>query len=224
MTSKAMIMPYFGDPPTWMRHWEANTERLQDHGYDFLHDSDEKAFQERVRDRLGIDCPPLWGTGRIWNYRPALGLLYADEIQEFDFWGHTDLDVVYGRVERWYTDDYLDELDVAACDTHRISGPWTLYRNIPEVNELFMKVEDWEGFLTRFEYQHGWAEKEFTQAVKQAAVDGSLTARFDDYQTADWDNFDNLRLYEDGRLLEGGTEVCLAHFRRTKEYPAGAIL
>lgn len=224
MTTKVLICPYFGVLPSWYEHWERNTERMREHGYDFLFDQDEDDFRQRVREILEIEPPPMTGTGRIWNFRPAFGLLYAKEIEGFDFWGHTDFDCVYGRVERWYTDEYLSDLDITSNHVDYISGPWTLYRNSPVINSLFLQTDEWEERMSGEDSSHGWAEKGFTEIVDGFHRSGLIRRDYMLAQTRNWDDFSTLRLEGDGRLMEGGTEVCLAHFRRTKVYPPGCVL
>lgn len=224
MISKLLICPFFGDLPPWMDHWRTNAGRLQNHGYEFLFEEDEPGFHQRVRDRLGIEAPALAGTGRIWNYRPAFGVLYADEIASFDFWGHTDFDCVYGRVEEFIPDALLADLDILANHVDYISGPWTLYRNVSDVNELFMATDEWVDRMEGDDYKHGWAEKGFTEIVDISHERGLIRRRYELMQTQDWDSFDTLRLDADGRLLEGDDEVMMAHFRRMKQYPAGCVL
>lgn len=219
-----MIVPYFGQLPEWFPHWERNTERMREFGYDFLFDDDEIAFRLRVRETLGIECPPLTGTGRIWNFRPALGLLYQQEIEGFDFWGHTDFDCVYGRVENWYTDAYLGDLDIAANHHDYISGPWTLYRNTSVVNTLFLQTDEWKQRMQGEDCSHGWAEKGFTDIVDSYHRVGLIRRRYDYFQTRNLDDFSTCRLLPDGSLMEGDEEVAMLHFRRTKEWPKGCIL
>lgn len=201
-------------------YWQ-NAERLHDHGYDFLMEDDEDAFRDRVRDILAIETPKMANTGRVWNFRPAFGLLFADEIKEYDFWGHCDFDMVFGRVERWYTDEYLSGLDITANCPNYISGPWTLYRNCLIVNTLFLQTDEWIGRMEGEDFAHGWAEKGFTEIVDRNHDRRMIVRRYDRWQTSNLDDFSSLRLLPDGSLMEGDTEVCLAHFRRTKQYPQG---
>jgi len=222
--SKCMIVPYFGEYPPWMNLWMRNTERMCKHGYDFLFDTDETDFKKRVWRKLGIECPPMYGTGRIWNYRPALGVLYEDEIADFEFFGWTDFDMVYGRVENWYTDDELASVDIHSCHDDYISGPWTLMRNTPVVANLFRRTDEWIGRMEGDDYAHGWAEKGYTEIVDRAHAEGVVVRKYAKWQTRSQDDFSTCVVHEDGRLTEGGEERCLLHFRRVKQYPVGCVL
>ena len=223
MISKCLIVPYFGDYPEWMDLWFANTKRMKTLGYDFLFDTDEADFKKRVWRKLGIECSPMTGTGRIWNFRPALGVLYEDEIKEFDFWGHTDFDCVYGRVENWVTDDFLDNLDVHSNHHSYICGPWSLFRNEPVVNNLFRHTDEWAARMEGEDCFHGWAEKGFSEIVDRANDEGLIRKAYTFWQTRDLNNYDTLH-FEGDKLMEGKEEVFFAHFRRTKEYPVGCVL
>ena len=224
MISKVLICPYFGELPSWYEHWLANTERMRNFGYDFLFDTDEQDFRKRVWRKLGIECPPMNGTGRVWNFRPAFGMLYEDEIKEFDFWGHTDFDCVYGRVEDWVTANFLDGLDVHSNHDDYICGPWTLYRNTPVVNTMFQATGEWKERMEGDDWSHGWAEKGFTQIVDNFHAEGLIRRQYTKWQTRSQDDFSTCVLHEDGRLTEGGTECMMLHFRRTKQYPVGCVI
>lgn len=218
----ALVVPYFGAYPVWMPHWARNTQRMQKLGYDFLFDDNEDEFRKRVQDKLAIDCPPMAGTGNIWDFRPAFGVLYAEELRDFDFWGHTDFDCVYGRVERFVTPALLNKVDIFSNHGTYICGCWTLYRNTPAVNTLFECVPGWTGFM-EVNRATGWAEQEFTYVVDCFHEAGEIVRRYEMWQTDNLDSFDELTLERDGRLLENGQERMMAHFRRTKTYPEGCI-
>lgn len=215
-----MICPWFGPLPDWMGAYLQNVGRLAAHGFHWLITTDEDEFRGRCRGQLGVEPPELAGTGAIHAFRPAFGVLYQDLLAGFDFWGHTDFDVIYGRVERWLTADLLAGLDIYANHFDYISGPWTVYRNVPVVNELFMRHEGWQDLLAAG-VNTGWGEVEFTAIVDEAHERGELVRVYRYWQTSDLNRFDTLR-FDGDRLLEGDTEVFMAHFRRLrpKVYPA----
>lgn len=107
MIKKLMICPYFGTLPPWFDSYLANIEMLKPLGYDWHITTNLKLFKERVGDILEIKCPIVPGTGKLWDYRPAFGVLFAEELKRYDYWGHTDFDCVYGRVDRFVTDEFL---------------------------------------------------------------------------------------------------------------------
>jgi hypothetical protein len=213
--SKVLITPFFGDLPPWMEQYWSNAERLKEQGYNFLLDNDEDAFRDRVRERLGIQCPPMAGTGNVWDFRPALGYLYEKEIRDYHFWGVTDFDCVYGRVEEFYPDSELALGQVFTDHWDYLCGPWTLFRNTPDVNEVFFQSGRWEQSMES-SASKGWMEAEFTQIANEC-----LSVRYTINHA--WENPEQLRMDEEGRLLHGSVhearEIPFFHFRRSKIWP-----
>ena len=92
----------------------------------------------RLKERLGV-------VGRITNgyklcdLRPVFGELFADYLGGFDFWGHCDLDVMWGSLRTFLTPQCLNDFDVISGDPGRLCGPFTTYRNEPLINSLYRR-------------------------------------------------------------------------------------
>jgi hypothetical protein len=63
---------------------------------------------------------------KLCDFRPAFGEIFADELAGCDFWGHSDLDVIFGRIR--------EHLPAAAFEADKIlfQGNFALYRNTAE--------------------------------------------------------------------------------------------
>ncbi|TDX01770.1 DUF6625 family protein [Dinghuibacter silviterrae] len=68
---------------------------------------------------------------KLSEYRPFWGLLYQDLIEGYDYWGHTDLDMVFGDMT-----PFLEEALQGQPDKVFNRGHFGLFRNIPRVNEV----------------------------------------------------------------------------------------
>jgi len=68
---------------------------------------------------------------KLCDFRPAFGEVFRDELAGYDFWGHCDLDVVFGRIR--------DHLPPEAFDADKIliQGNFALYRNTAEAAAWF---------------------------------------------------------------------------------------
>lgn len=205
--TKLLISPFFGQLPEWYNQYEPPK------GYDFLLDQDLEGFSKRVKSVLGIDCGIISGTGKIWDFRPALGLLYADEVNGYDFWGHTDLDCVYGDVDKWVTDEFLNTLDVHSNHNTYVCGCWTLYRNTERVNNLFREYPDWKQKMEGSE-PNGWVEMEYSRVLESSGIPYQYTF----WQGNPYTENPNL-IKENGCLYQDGEEIMMFHFRRTKKWP-----
>jgi len=203
---KIMLSPFFGKLPEWYDKY------TPPEGYDFLLDQDLDGFRKRVNDILGIPCDVKEGEGKVWDFRPALGLLYAKEIEGYDFWGHTDLDCVYGDVNKWVTDDFLNGLDIHSNHNTYVCGCWTLYRNTERVNNLFKEYPHWKEKM-RGE-PNGWVEEEYSRVLEASGVPYQYTF----WQGNPYTETPKLEK-RGGRLFQDGEEICMFHFRRSKRWP-----
>ena len=141
---KLFLMPYFGEYPEFLNKWISNMEYLKPLGYDYLIFSNLKLFEQRVRDKLGIEPCIISGTGKPWDYRAAFGELFEDEIRGYDYWGHTDFDCVYGDINKFMPDEELVKYDIWSNHHNYICGPWTIYRNCEKTKSIFRLCPDWK--------------------------------------------------------------------------------
>lgn len=105
---------------------------------------EEKARYEKV---LGMKVA-MPNPYKLCDFRPAYGILYADELKGFDFWGHSDIDLVLGQVRHFLTEDLLASHDMISCWGHLC-----LYRNNEFMNNLFKEKHegeylDWQEVFT----------------------------------------------------------------------------
>lgn len=208
---KILILPYFGEFPEWFDKYQAPT------GYTMLIDRDLEKFKERVRSKLGIEYPGVWGNPKVWDYRCALGLLYENEIKDYDFWGHADLDVVWGDLNKFVPDSLLENLDVYSSHSEYVCGCFSLYRNSPFVNDLFKTSLNWREYMVHPE-PNGWVEGEYSRILERSG----LRYKYDFPQGNPWDRDPKLRK-ADGVLEQvihdKWVEIGLFHFRHTKRWP-----
>ena len=80
---------------------------------------------ERIRSHFEFEIS-LQRPYKLCDFRPAFGEIFTDELAGYDFWGHCDLDVVFGRIR--------EHLPAAAFQADKIlfHGNFSLYRNNAE--------------------------------------------------------------------------------------------
>ena len=220
MIKKLFLLPYFGKYPEWLDQWVANMERLKPMGYDYIIFSNLELFKQRVRDKLGIEPVIKYEESKIWDYRPMLGVLFEEEIKGYDFWGHTDFDVVYGDISKFEPD--LTKLDIWSNHHDYICGFWTLYRNNEKIRNLFRKTPDWKEVLAN-PVATGWAERGYTRTVDLHHNMGDIERLYTFLQAKN-QSIDKDINYKDGKLYDGDLEIMTFHFRRTKRYPLKYVL
>lgn len=88
-------------------------------------------FKEKTQAKFDFKIS-LEAPYKLCDYKPIYGYILQDYIREFDFWGHTDFDVIYGQLGKFVTDEMLDQYDKLF-----LLGHFTLYKNTKEILELF---------------------------------------------------------------------------------------
>jgi len=214
---KLMIIPYFGQYPSFMSQWIANMEYLKPMGYDYLLVSSLSKFEQRVRDKLGIEPCIIYGTGKPWDYRGALGVLFEEEIKGYDYWGHTDFDCVYGDVNKFMPDEELVKYDLWSNHYCYVCGPWTLYRNTEKVNNIFRECDDWKERLEE-PMATGWVEQGYSEKVDELHERKEINRLYTHFQSRDPNLWEDLT-FNEGRLYDYGGEIMMFHFNRAKIYP-----
>ena len=203
-----MLAVWFGPLPAWMPQYR---ERVAAQEIDWLFFHDLAEFKRRVKKTIGITCPIEPGDGKIHDFRATFGALFKKELRGYDWWGHTDMDCVYGRLDHFYGPQHLEGIDIASDHWDYICGPWTLYRNTPQIANVFREHPDALDILALPEAT-GWVEREFTQLLETTGL--RVRYRLQHAYT------DPGHLLLDGdRLVHHFKEVPFFHFRRTKEWP-----
>ena len=120
-------------------------------------------LNRRCSDRLGttIDIQ----RRKLCDLKITYGVVFQDDIAPFDFWGCSDLDIIWGDIRRFATDDLLQRYDIFSSRKDKLSGHCTFYRNVPEINRLFERIPDVRALLATSHYEH-LDERELTKHVR----------------------------------------------------------
>lgn len=102
-----------------------------------------REFNARCSGALGtkIDVQSTF-LKKLSDLKPAYGLVFADDLRPFDFWAYSELDVIWGDIRSWMTDDLLAEHDVISATKYKLCGHFTLFRNTEEINRMFEIMPD----------------------------------------------------------------------------------
>src|SRR5262249_20641845 len=104
--------------------------------------------------------------------KPCMGLLHEEDIRDFPFFGFSDIDVIYGRIARFYSEAVLAETDVVSTHPERISGHFAVFRNTRAIRHAFERIP---GYHQRLEEADNAALDEVP--YRDAFVSSSATER-----------------------------------------------
>lgn len=160
MKSIVVLFPHFGTLPPQYKMWRESALRNPDIDFMFFTDCDvESAPNIFVHKMQFSDFRQMMAQAfdflilldrpyKICDYRPAFAYALSDYVKGYDFWGWGDLDVVYGDIRSFVTDEILSRYKMISGYGH-----FTLYHNDEDTNTYFMKpIEgyvDYKEALTR---------------------------------------------------------------------------
>lgn len=145
MKSIAFVIPYFGRFPSyfdkWLRSCSYNTtidwfvftdcadkyaypKNVHVHYISFP--EIKKLFQSHFPFKISLEQPY-----RLCDFRPAYGEIFHSLLENYDFWGYCDLDLVWGNLRHYLTEEIL------CNDKVGIHGHMTLIKNTESLNSLY---------------------------------------------------------------------------------------
>ncbi len=124
----------------------------------------------RTASVLGFPVP-LDDPRKLCDLRPLFALLFADLLEDREFWGFADLDVIWGDMSRYLGPAVLAEYDVISADPRRLCGPCTLVRNDRLGREMARSIPDLPALL-RSPRHHALDERHFDALVRALGRDG----------------------------------------------------
>ena len=141
MKPLALISCYFGPLPNtlplWLKScgtnpdtdWFLFTDQKVEAPPSNVHVIEMSLAEAGTRCRERIDPATILPKPyKLCDYKPLYGTLFSDHLQDYAFWGYCDLDVVFGRLSDFFTQERLDRYDKLLT-----LGHLSIYRNTPEV-------------------------------------------------------------------------------------------
>ena len=98
-------------------------------------------MRELINKKIGKEAT-LEDAYKVCDYKPAFGILFDDYLKDFDFWGHCDIDIIWGDIRKYTTQEILDKYDIFSTRKGMISGHFSLFRNTLRINQLFRQSSE----------------------------------------------------------------------------------
>lgn len=151
MKKIAYIVPYFGKFPKGFQFWLLSCKCnptidwliFTDDYTNYEYPSNVKVnywtfeqMKERVQSIFDFEIS-LERPYKLCDYKPAYGEIFANELKEYDYWGHCDVDLVWGDIRTFITDAILENYEKIGFFGHSI-----LYRNTREVCSRYRTLID----------------------------------------------------------------------------------
>ncbi len=237
----ALIIAYFGKWPIWFPAFLESCK--YNSGVDWILFTDceipnftvnnvkfvqftVEDFNSLASNKLGfqVNLPFIY---KMCDFKPTFGLVFEDYLKNYDFWGHCDLDVVWGNIRKFITDDILNHHEIISGGKEIISGHFCLYKNTNKINNIFTKLSYYKSQLTSSEHTC-FDESAMTNIIKNLSNKGEVTVYWPKWLV----NFPNLEkpmpaarlgvhinrwYWEAGKLYNRSHEVMYIHFMTWKK-------
>lgn len=184
--------------------------------------------------KQGIHLNSAWKINEI---KPLFGNIFKDLLTSYDFWGWCDLDIIWGEIRSFLTDDLLNHYDVVTTKVNWSAGHFTLFKNTDLCNNLYTRNKTVISLLNDPVYYafeescHRWNGEIFSfedleqrklpvsmfDIIKKAELSGELHVHFKDIirEHPQAINYS----YKNGRLtdLDNGEEFMYYHLITVKK-------
>lgn len=144
------ILPYFGKFPSYFSlflkscernpevDWILYTDNKMNYSYPKnikVHFTTLKEVKEHIEKIMGFTIS-LERAYKLCDFKPTYGDIFQKEIQEYQYWGHCDCDIIFGNIKKFIfpllEQDYQKLFFLGHC---------TIYKNNRENNSLYRKTE-----------------------------------------------------------------------------------
>lgn len=143
-----IFSPYFGKLPSHFNLWLKSCSYNKN--FKFIVFTDDEAiydtpanveiqhitfncFKEKVQERFEFKIA-LNDPYKLCDYKPTWGYVFYDYLKDCDYWGHCDLDLIFGRIDHFLPKKSYDKISYL--------GHFCLYKNTRLVREAFFNTTD----------------------------------------------------------------------------------
>lgn len=188
MKSIVLIVPYIGKWPFWFDAYLISMAKNPTINWLFITDCQvPNKYPENVKflpttmEQLNQEINTVLKTQvplsprKLCDIRPAYGKIFQDEIKNYGFWGFCDVDIVWGDIRKFITDEMLANYDIISSRKKAISGHFTIFRNIDRINNYYKTIPNYN-FLIRKE-KYLWAEEQVLTKHLNSQMDQGNTPK-----------------------------------------------
>lgn len=142
------IIPYFGKFPNYFQlflnsckynseyNWVIITDNKEEYNYPKNIKIINKSFEEvkeEIQNKFDFKIS-LKTSYKFCDYRPAYGYIFDYLIEDYQYWGYCDIDLIFGDIGSFLTENLMNRYDKIF-----INGHMSIYKNTKENNRMFMK-------------------------------------------------------------------------------------
>ena len=144
----ALVLPYFGSLPSYFRYWLESAGKNKDIDFLIFSDCDFSEYdvpnnviinycclgdvKSRISDILDFRAA-LHKPYKLCDFRPLYGLIFSSELNDYDYWGHCDSDVIWGNLRK-----FIEPGLSGGYDRLLSNGHLCIYKNVSHINRFIL--------------------------------------------------------------------------------------
>lgn len=231
------MIAYFGSFPIWFPafllscknnpniHWKIWTD-IKD--LNFPHPENVTFIQLAMDDFLATAKQAINGPinistpHKLCDFKPLYGDLFQKELATYNYWGHCDLDLIWGDIESFLLKINYEEYDIVTTRQNTICGHFTIYRNIEKINKYYTQIKNFEKVFLKPKYS-GFDEGFFSYALFQESqkTNPEYKIFWPKKYSVDWPEL-NIKpkgwRWKNGKIIDkNGNERIYLHFMKWKK-------
>lgn len=166
----ALIVCWMGELPDYFDLWEYSCSKNIDYDFFIFTDHPKKDkyenvhfiqfdlndFNELVYKKIKIKTN-VTKAYKLCDFKPVYGAIFEDYLKKYDYWGHCDIDLIFGRIS-----DFLPSNLICQYEKINKHGHFVLYKNNSKMNNLFKKEGSIFNYKDVFMSNENFAFDEYT--------------------------------------------------------------
>lgn len=189
-----LIVTYFGQLPPWFPAFLLSCEHNPDFTFFLFTDQSISNLPVNVRvipmtvTELEVRATTLLGFEvrlsrpyKVCDLRPAFAVIFAAELSGYEYWGHCDIDVIFGDLRKFVEEDVHLGADVISPRRHLVCGHFTMFRNSRLINELFKSDKGFQGVVNSSSSAY-YDEVGMSALVRQIAIPAGAIVRWSSWR------------------------------------------
>lgn len=155
---------------------------------------------EKLKIEVEFDNPY-----KLCDFKPAYGVIFSEYIQGYDFWAHGDIDVIFGNIRDFITEDVLRRHDLICVRHDFLTGYFTLFRNTGYINNLFRESRDYITVFTSSKHfcfdETNFCFEQFTNEIHHSDISSEIDSMT--HVAYRLNESGKIRFYADFHVIEG---------------------
>ena len=142
---------------------------------------------------------------KLCDFKPAYGIIFSELLKGYDFWGHCDIDIIFGNIREFITNELLEDHDLISVRPDWLTGCFLLYKNEARINTLYTYSKDYRKVFGSDKHycfdETNFAHDAFSDGVSYLDIDTEIESMMHVVKKMETLNY--VKPYFDLHIIEG---------------------